>query len=160
MTKKILSPSIIKAVLLLLLSSMVLSACGASRGGRTYSDGEVRTVQRVYYGTVTSVEHVRVEDDPSGLGAVIGGVAGGVLGSMIGKGRGRTLGILGGAAGGAALGHMAESGVRDYNALQLTVQLDDGSTVVIVQGEDEYFSAGDKVRIITTGQDSARVQHI
>ena len=39
--------------------SMVLSGC-SSRGGRTYKDSEVRTMQRVPQGPVTDVTEVRV----------------------------------------------------------------------------------------------------
>ncbi len=145
-------------VLVLVIFSMTLSAC-ASRGGRTYSDGEVRQAQSVQYGVVANVENVRVEEDPKGLGTVLGGVAGGILGSMVGGGRGRTLAILGGAAAGAVGGTAAESALSGYEALQITVDLENGSTVVIVQGTDDYFSTGDRVRVISSAAGRARVQH-
>lgn len=145
-------------VLILVIFAMMLPAC-ASRGGRTYSDGEVRQAQTVRYGVVTNVEQVRVEEDPKGIGTVLGGVAGGILGNMIGGGRGRTLATLGGAAAGAVAGTAAESAMTGYNALQLTVDLENGSTVVIVQGTDDYFAVGDRVRVISSASGQARVQH-
>lgn len=158
MNNKILVKKTSPLLLLLVIFSLMLPAC-ASRGGRTYSDGEVRQAQSVRHGVVTNVENVRVEDDPKGIGTVLGGVAGGVLGSMVGGGRGRTLAILGGAAAGAVGGTMAESAVTNYNALQLTVDLDNGSTIVVVQGIDDHFAVGDRVRVISSANGQARVQH-
>ena len=147
------------SVIILLLVALVLPAC-SSRGGKTYRDGEVRQAQSVSYGTISSVGEVRVEEDPSGIGAVVGGVAGGILGSLIGGGAGRTLAILGGAAVGALGGHAIEGGARGYKAAELTVELDNGGMVVIVQGHDEYFQPGDRVRVVSTSQGTARVQHM
>ena len=154
MMNKICQKRFTPLILLLVVFSMMLPAC-ASRGGRTYSDGEVRQAQSVQYGVVANVENVRVEEDPKGLGLVLGGVAGGILGNMVGGGRGRTLATLGGAAGGT----MAESAMRDYNALQLTIDLENGSTIVVVQGIDDHFTTGDRVRVVSSANGAARVQH-
>lgn len=145
-------------ILVLFSASLVVQGC-ASRGGKTYNDGEVRTAQRVQYGTVAAVDEVMVEEDPSLLGPILGGVAGGVLGSLIGSGAGRTLATVGGAAVGALAGGAAEYGVRKYKADQLIIDLDDGTTIVVVQGYDDYFIVGDKVRVLYTDVDKVRVQH-
>ncbi|MDR2075820.1 MAG: glycine zipper 2TM domain-containing protein [Desulfovibrio sp.] len=141
-----------------LTGALILSGC-ASRGGRTYKDSEVRSVQTIQLGTILSVNDVLVEEDPSFVGPAIGGVAGGVLGSLLGRGSGRTLTILGGAALGAVLGGAGESAMRRYHATELTVELDDGQTIVVVQGNDDIFVSGDKVRVLHTGEGTARVQH-
>jgi outer membrane lipoprotein SlyB len=148
----------------LLLASVLavgitLSGC-ASRGGKTYSDGDVRQIQSVQYGTVLDVTEVMVEEDPSIVGPAVGGVAGGILGSLFGAGTGRTLMALGGAALGAAAGGAGEYAMRRYKANQITMELERGGTSVVVQGNDEYFVKGDRVRIIHTGEGHARVQHI
>ena len=145
-------------MLLLVMSLLPLAGC-ASRGGKTYSDGEVRTLQKVQYGTVLNVGEVTVEEDPSLLGPVLGGVTGGIVGSFFGRGVGQTLFILGGAAAGALAGGAAEYGIRRYTASEITVELDDGSIVVVAQQDDEVFVQGDKVRIISTEEGRARVQH-
>ena len=146
-------------LILTLALGLVLSGC-ASRGGTTYSDGEVRQVQTVQYGTVVDVVDVMVEEDPSIVGPLVGGVAGGVLGSLFGSGTGRTLFTLGGAALGAIAGGATEYQMRRYKAMQLTMELDDGGTIVVVQGYQEFFVKGDKVRIVSMGDGRARVQHI
>jgi outer membrane lipoprotein SlyB len=142
-----------------LAGGLILSGC-ASRGGKTYNDSEVRTVHTIQLGTILSVNEVMVEEDPSFVGPAIGGVAGGVLGSLLGGGSGRTLTILGGAALGALLGGAGESAVRRYQATELTVELENGQTIVVVQGNDEIFVKGDRVRVLHTGEGTARVQHL
>ncbi|MDR1360253.1 MAG: glycine zipper 2TM domain-containing protein [Deltaproteobacteria bacterium] len=141
-----------------LAGGLMLTGC-ASRGGKTYSDSEVRSVQTVQWGSIISVKDVLVEEDPSFVGPAIGGVAGGILGSLIGAGSGRTLTILGGAALGALVGGAGESAVRRYQATELTVELENGQIIVIVQGNDELFVNGDQVRVLHTGEGRARVQH-
>ena len=144
---------------LILVLGQVLSGC-ASRGGKTYSDGEVRQVHTVQYGTVVDVVDVMVEEDPSIVGPLVGGVAGGILGSLFGGGTGRTLFALGGAALGAVAGGATEYQMRRYKALQITMELDDGGAIVVVQGYQEFFVKGDRVRIVGTGEGRARVQHL
>lgn len=146
-------------LVLLLCLGMALPGC-ASRGGRTYTDGEVRRAQQIHSGTVLEVTEVMVEEDPSFLGPTIGGVAGGVLGSLFGHGRGRTLAAIGGAAIGMLTGAAVESGVRRYKALQITMQMDNNENLVVVQGYDDIFVKGDRVRVITGDDGSARVQHL
>ena len=149
-----------RALLVFVLAlGMLLPGC-ASRGGKTYSDGDVRTVQRVNQGTVVDVTEVMVEEDPSIVGPVVGGVAGGVIGSLFGAGTGRTLMTLGGAAVGALAGGAAEYGLRRYKATQITMEMDSGETLVVVQGNDELFVRGDRVRVLQTGEGRARVQHL
>lgn len=117
-------------------------------------------MQRVQQGTVTDVTEVMVEDDPSLVGPALGGVAGGVIGSLFGAGTGRTLATIGGAALGAVAGAFTESGLRRYKALQITMRLDNGDSLVVVQGLDDTFVRGDRVRVLTTDNGNARVQHI
>ncbi len=146
------------ACLCLAMFAGSLSGC-ASTGGKTYREGEVRTAQRVKYGTVISVQEVRVEDDPSMLGIGAGGAAGGVIGNLFGHGAGRTMATLGGVAVGALAGAATESAIKSYTADEITIELEDGETIVVVQGQDDYFNAGDRVRVLYTSANTARVQH-
>ncbi|MDL2316760.1 glycine zipper 2TM domain-containing protein [Desulfovibrio sp. OttesenSCG-928-A18] len=143
----------------LVMLALIAQGC-ASRGGLTYTEGEVRQVQSILYGTVQDVQQVTVDQDPSLFGAGVGGVVGGVLGSLLGSGGGRTLATLGGAAIGALGGAAVESGVRSYKATQITVNTDNGKTLIIVQGNDEFFVRGDRVRVIINDDGQGRVQHV
>lgn len=151
----------VKTLFVLVLAlAMALSGC-ASRGGKTYSDGNVRQVQHVQFGTVVDVTEVMVEEDPSIVGPALGLAAGGLIGSLFGAGTGRVLMTLGGAAVGAIAGGATEYSVRRYKATQITTELEDGDVLVVVQGNDELFVRGDRVRIIHTDEEGhARVQHL
>lgn len=65
----------------------------------------------------------------------------------------RAAGTIAGAASGAAI----EEGTIRQKGLEITVQLDNGETVSIVQGADETFDEGDLVRVLRRPDGSARV---
>jgi outer membrane lipoprotein SlyB len=60
-------------------------------------------------------------------------------------------------AGGLA-GSAIEEGVTRKDAIEITVKLDGGSMIAIVQEADEQFHPGDKVRIVENA-DTSRVTH-
>lgn len=104
----------------------------------------------VKHGTVNGVRAVTTSNSSTGVGAVAGGLMGGVLGRYIGGGSGRTVG---------AAGAGVEKSMRDHDALELTILLDNGQEIVIVQDPDEIFTAGDRVRVLTSSDGTSRVQH-
>jgi outer membrane lipoprotein SlyB len=143
----------LQVVLFLVLVSF-FSGCASSQSGEVYSRDQARSAQTVELGVVEFVKDVQVEGSRSGLGTVAGGVAGGVLGSTVGGGKGSTLAALGGAALGALAGSAAEEKMSQYNGLEITVKLDGGRVLAVVQENDVMFSVGDRVRVLT-GRDGA-----
>lgn len=143
--------------ILLITSTGLLTSCASSRSGQVYSRDQARQEMRVNYGTVREVQTVQIEGTQSGVGAVGGGVTGGVLGSMVGGGRGQVLGAVVGALGGAAVGALAEEGVTKRNGLAITVELDTGEIVTVVQEADLQFYAGERVRLLRANDGSSRV---
>lgn len=147
-----------KAFSSLLMALLILSGC-SNYSGRSYSGAEARTAQTVDYGTVVSVQEVSIEEDNAGtLGTLGGGVVGGVLGSLVGHGRGRTLATLGGALAGAGLGYAGTKAATTQTALEITVRLDSGQEISVVQGKDVMFAPGEKVRVLRRGS-QARVTY-
>jgi outer membrane lipoprotein SlyB len=149
---------ILSIILTFFLMAAALPACAPSREGRVYSREQARVIHDVHYGTVHQVEPVTIEGTRSGMGTLGGALVGGVLGSLVGSGRGRTLATVGGALGGAAAGAAGEEGVTRKDAIEISVELDTGEIVSIVQEPDETFSVGDKVRVLTAPDGSARVR--
>jgi outer membrane lipoprotein SlyB len=145
-------------VLFLALVSGLATSCVSSRSAQVYSRDQALQEMRVNYGTVQSVRSVQMEGTQSGVGAVAGGVTGGVLGSMVGGGRGQVLGAVVGALGGAAVGAVAEEGVTKKNALEITVELDTGEILSVVQEADLQFSPGERVRVLRANDGTSRVQ--
>ncbi len=134
-----------------------LVGCASSNSGEVYSRDQARRTQTVQLGTVQFVKNIRIEGTKSGVGTVAGAVAGGVAGSTIGAGSGRTLAALGGAALGAVGGTVAEEQITKKTGLEITVKLDSGSSIAVVQGADVMFAVGERVRVLTGSDGTTRV---
>lgn len=135
------------------------SGCASSTSGNVYSRETTRRAQEVQTGTVQSVDAVEIQGERSGVGAVAGGAAGGVAGSTIGRGSGSTLAAVGGALAGAAAGAFAEEEITGAKGQEITVQLESGKTIVVVQEADTEFQPGDRVRVITAPDGTTRVRY-
>ncbi len=131
--------------------SVMLVACASSNSGSVYSRDEARRVQTVRTGIVDSVRLVKLEGTKSPIGTFAGAAVGGVAGSSVGGGTGSTIAAIVGAVAGGIAGSAIEEGVTRKDALEITIKLDGGGLVVIVQEADEQFHAGDKVRLVEIG---------
>ncbi|AKJ64872.1 glycine zipper 2TM domain-containing protein [Kiritimatiella glycovorans] len=129
----------------------------SSRSGQVYSRDQARQIHQVEEGTVKAVRPVTIEGSRTPVGAIAGGVLGGALGRNIGSGGGRDLATAAGAVGGAAAGAAAEQQLTKKKGLEITVELDSGRNVTVVQEADVQFSPGERVRVLTAGDGSARV---
>jgi outer membrane lipoprotein SlyB len=138
--------------------SVLLAACASSNSGSVYSRDEARKVQTVKTGVVESVRVVKLEGTKSPVGTIAGGAVGGIAGSSIGGGRGSAIAAVIGAVAGGLAGSALEEGVTRKDGVELTVKLDGGGLIAIVQEADEVFLAGEKVRILESGGVS-RVSH-
>lgn len=152
-------PKIRKITLPLLLSITLISGAScASHGGDDFSNQQTRKEMTITRGAVSDVREVTTSNSSTGVGVIAGGLLGGVLGHQIGGGSARSIGAVGGALGGAAVGAGAEKTMRDTKALELTIKLDNGQEVVIVQEADQNFSVGDRVRVLRSSDGLSRVQ--
>jgi outer membrane lipoprotein SlyB len=142
-----------------LAASLVLSGCPASMSGGAYSRSQAREAQDVQLGYVESVRQVLIEGTKSGVGTVGGAALGGVAGSTIGQGRGQIAGAIGGAVVGGLVGSAIEEGVTRQPGLEITVRLDNGRMTAVTQAADEPFYPGDRVRLLTSYDGTARVAH-
>lgn len=136
----------------------LLAGCASSKSGEVYSRDQARQAQTVRLGTVEFVKAVKVEGSKTGLGTAAGGVIGGVAGSTIGGGKGSTLAALGGAIGGAIAGNVAEEKITKFNGLEITVKLDNGEVLAVVQEDDVPFAVGDRVRVLSGRDGTTRVE--
>ena len=140
------------------LLSLLLAACASSNSGSVYSRDDARKVQTVKTGVVESVRTVKLEGTKTPIGTAAGGVVGGVAGGSIGHGAGSTIAAVIGAVAGGIAGSAIEEGVTRKDGLEITVKLDGGSMIAIVQEADEQFHPGEKVRIVENA-DTSRVTH-
>lgn len=145
-------------LLLVATLSVLVAACASSNSGSVYKRDDARKVQTVKTGVVESVRSVKLEGTKSPVGTIAGGAIGGIAGGSIGHGAGSTIAAVIGAVAGGLAGSAVEEGVTRKDALEITVKLDGGAMIAIVQEADEQFHPGDKVRIIENA-DTSRVTH-
>ncbi|PKO50839.1 MAG: hypothetical protein CVU27_07555 [Betaproteobacteria bacterium HGW-Betaproteobacteria-20] len=148
----------ITQLLAIALLSLFLGACASSNSGSVYSRDDARKIQTVRTGVVESVRSVRLEGTKTPIGTVAGGAVGGLAGSSIGHGTGSAIAAVVGAVAGGLAGSAIEEGATRKDALEITVKLDGGALVAVVQEADEEFRAGDKVRLVES-RGTTRVSH-
>lgn len=139
-----------KQLLVLILSALVLAGCASSRSGEVYSRDQARREMNVRMGVIESVREILLEGTKSGVGTVAGGVVGGVAGSGVGGGKGQIIGAVVGAVAGGLAGNAIEEGGTRKRGVELTVRLDDGKMISVVQEDDPaLFRIGDRVRVLS-----------
>jgi outer membrane lipoprotein SlyB len=109
-------------------------------------------------GVLESVRSVSIEGTKTPVGPAAGAVAGGIGGSAIGSGRGSAVAAVAGAVIGGLVGAAAEEGLTRREGIELTVRLDNGEMVAIVQEADEVFKPGERVRLLAVNGQT-RVSH-
>ncbi len=141
-----------KRALCLLPLVLLGAGCASGLGSGDYERREARRVYEVKMGVVENVRSVRLEGTESGVGAVTGAAVGGIAGSEIGKGKGSAVGAVLGAVVGGVAGAAAEEALTRKSGLEITVRLDSGRTIAVVQEDTgERFTVGDRVRILESG---------
>ena len=143
-----------------LLIATCLTGCASNLSGESYSRSEARTVQQVEYGIIEHLRPVKIEGTKTPIGSGAGTVIGGIAGSGVGRGRGSyVMAVIGAVAGGMA-GAAIEEGVTRTHGVEITVKMNNGQTIAIVQtlSPNERYSVGDRVRVLYAGQNT-RVAH-
>ena len=144
-----------KKIFLLLISLALLAGCASSKSGDVYNRDQARREQTIRMGVVESVREVLMEGTKSPVGAVAGAAVGGIAGSTLGGGRGSAVAAVIGAVAGGLAGSAIEEGVTRKQAMEITIKMDNGQMIAIVQeGDPREFQSGDRVRIISTGGES------
>ena len=142
----------------LIVLMALVAGCASSNSGDVYTREQTRQVQTVKMGVIESVRMVKIEGTKSGLGTVTGAAVGGVGGSSVGHGKGSVVAAVVGAVAGGLAGSAIEEGATRKDGVELTVKLDSGTLLAIVQEADEKFYPGDRVRILEGGGET-RVSH-
>lgn len=141
-----------RVTLLALVASLGLAGCASNLTGDTYSRDEARRAMVVRYATIDSMRLVKLEGTKSNVGTVAGGAVGGIAGSSIGSGKGSAVGAVIGAVAGGLAGAAAEEGLTRSQGIEITVRLDNGSHMAIVQEYNgENFVPGQRVRLVQNG---------
>ncbi|GBC63947.1 glycine zipper 2TM domain-containing protein [Desulfonema ishimotonii] len=142
----------------LAMFSLLAAGCASSRSGEVYTRDQARQSMSVYYGTVLTVKNVQIEGTKSPAGTLMGGAAGAVAGNAVGGGSGRAIATVVGGIAGALAGGAIEEGVTRKAGLEITVELDNGQIMAIVQEADDQYVVGDRVRILRSNDGTTRVR--
>jgi outer membrane lipoprotein SlyB len=118
---------------LALAALSLLSACTTPSSGQVFPRNEARTAWTVVEGRVSDVKPVQIEGNKRLLVTEGGGHVRYELGRTIRSRHGRDLA-------GASVGQAVEELVTRQNGLQITIDLDRGETIAIVQAADITFA--------------------
>lgn len=151
-----------KFLMLVPIFGLLVSCAQDSLSGDVYSRSEARSGQSVQSGRITNIRYVKIEGGNQ-AGAIVGGLAGGAMGSNIGSGRSaNTAGAIGGALVGSMVGSHVQQSAGSRQGIEITVRLDSGSSVAVVQEENPKnpsgFRVGQRVRVLYSGS-SMRVSY-
>ena len=138
----------------------LLCGCASGGGYETVPRSSAGTTQTIDQGTVVATREVRIEGESSQLGLYGGGIMGSAVGSTVGSGDGQVLASAGGAVVGAVVGKQVEKAMTSRIAQEITIEMDDGSAVVVVQElQEPRFNAGERVSVLEARGGYARVRH-
>ena len=143
-----------------LLAVALFQGC-ASSGYQSVPRSTAGRVQTVDTGTVVAVNSVTIDGEKTILGTTGGGIIGSAVGQTVAKSNdGRILAGAVGAVAGAVVGREVEEALTRKRAQEVTVNMDDGRTVVVVQEVQEpAFIVGDRVKVMETRMGEARISH-
>lgn len=134
---------------------VMMAGCAANPKNERTAGEELE----VRMGVVEEVRQVPLPGSSGGyIGAAGGSAVGGIAGATVGSGRGSQAASVAGAVAGSVAGVALENSLNSKEGLEITVRLDTGRQLLILQPAGETFKAGDRVRVIS-GSRSIRVSH-
>lgn len=154
-----------RGVILLLVFSLIFVGCQSSSSRSHYPISSTGMAKQLDGGTIIDLREVVIDGSSSGIGAyggAIGGsVAGGTIGADVsGTSLGAAVGAAGGMIAGGVVGPKIEKALTSKRAQELTIQMDEGGTIVVVQEiREPRFNIGDPVRVDSNLAGAARVFH-
>ena len=140
------------------LAALALGGCAYHGGPDYYRGYETRAEQTIRFGVVEAIRDVRIQYGETGLGAASGAMIGSIAGSHAGRGHGHLAGAIGGMILGGIIGQEIERSGNERRGVELTVLLDSGRHIAVVQPDDEAFRPGDRVRVLS-GRGATRITH-
>jgi len=141
-----------KNIYILLFFSLIIFGCAnESLKSDTFQRDSVQRISNVLYGEVVSIKNVNIEGSTKS-GTIVGGLVGAAAGSGVSDSKPESeIGAVIGGAIGATLGGNISKNFQSVDGIQLTINMDDGRTISVVQEIGDYaFETGDLVEVITT----------
>ena len=117
--------------------------------------GEERDVRM---GVVEEVRRVPLPAAGGFAGTFGGAAVGGIAGGSVGSGRGSQTASVIGAVAGSVAGRALEGAATATEGLEISVRLESGSVILVLQSDREAFKPGERVRILS-GAKGTRVSY-
>lgn len=137
---------------------LFVTACASHGTGAVYSRSDAGRPWVVQEATVVQVTEALIEGRDSAIGTIGGGLIGHSLGRAVGAGAGSRIAGAVGAVAGAVAGQKTERVATQQKAWEILVDVEEGiEQLAIVQPADQTFTVGEKVRVYTRSDGSARV---
>lgn len=136
-----------KKYLLIFVSLLALSSQSSFAGTKTL----------VEYGVVQQAQIITSQTRSHPLRTVAAGAAGAAIGNQFGGGSGKTILTATGAVAGAQVSRNRQSQQQNAQQMDLTIKTDAGQIIHVTQSYDGHitFNKGDKVRILTSGNNTS-----
>jgi outer membrane lipoprotein SlyB len=136
----------------LTMLALCTSGCTTPDSANVYSKQEMRSAAKVRSGVIEQIRPVKMEDS-SGIGVVSGAAIGGIAaGGNIGRGSGSVVAGIAGVLLGGILGDKIERGIVRKDVLEITVRMQNGERLVIVEDADIQLQPGQAVDVIEHGK--------
>jgi outer membrane lipoprotein SlyB len=144
--------AMLRGTALAAIGAAMLAACTPQQNANVLPANQALTASTVSFGTIVSSRVVQLQggQGSQAAGAVLGGLAGAALGQEVGRGTGTVVATGVGATAGAAAGLQAGKAVAGRQSIEWTVEMDNGASIAVVQGEPT-FAIGQRVQVITGG---------
>ena len=136
--------------LLALAAALALGAC-ATTSGPVYPRHQAHSAWKVDEGRVVDVDPATIEGRRTAIGRVGGGLIGYEAARTVGEGAGSRIAGAVGAVAGAVAGSAVEERATRTAAWAITVEIDGGRTLQVIQPDDQRFAVGERVRVYTRG---------
>ena len=137
-------------ILLITYTCFLTSCANSSLKPDTYDRDSSQRISNVLYGEVVSLKRVSIEGETKS-GTIVGGLVGAATGSQVSDSKPESgIGAVLGGAIGATIGGNVSKKIQSVEGIQLTINMDDGRIISIVQEISDYkFEVGDLVEVIT-----------
>ncbi|HBV9946240.1 hypothetical protein HCH17_07450 [Klebsiella aerogenes] len=118
--------------------------------------GVAGTKTLVDYGVVQESHIISTPHQRQPLRTLAAGTLGGVVGHQFGNGKGQTAMTAAGALAGAGASRYHQDRQQGAQQVELLIKTSSGQVIQVLQGYDDrlIFNKGDKVRILTSGNDT------
>jgi outer membrane lipoprotein SlyB len=141
---------VVRNCLLIVSFLSITAGCASSQPHRPY------TASQVTYGEVVETRSAEIAGRSTQIGRWGGASIGRAIGYEQAGGNWMLAGAVAGVAG-AVAGEAFERKVTAKDGLEVTVRLDDGSVIAILQDASVAFEPGEKVRVLRGSDGSASV---